>query len=191
MRLRNCIWRDWPKWRVWHVNNVRFMSTIFCALHMPAGAETTWPPFRFVQPVTRGREAFTTTATSGCSSSFGAGQTARSIRGRSRKPTKASGCPMPEWRDIETAPKDGYVDLWSLGERLTDMRRLTINAEDWIDGDGSIFPGRDISHWMPPPDSPYQFECAVCADPFFPRRKDAIYCSDACRVKAYRERKSA
>lgn len=33
--------------------------------------------------------------------------------------------------------------------------------------------------------------CAQCGDRFMPKRSDSRYCSDACRVKAYRQRKKA
>ena len=34
-------------------------------------------------------------------------------------------------------------------------------------------------------------ECVVCGQPFEPARAGALYCSDACRQRAYRQRKAA
>ena len=34
-----------------------------------------------------------------------------------------------------------------------------------------------------------EIRCAVCRNPFLPKRSDRLYCSDACNHKAYRERK--
>jgi hypothetical protein len=36
-----------------------------------------------------------------------------------------------------------------------------------------------------------QRKCAGCGDPFTPKRADSIYCSGACRTRAYRERHAA
>jgi hypothetical protein len=65
---------------------------------------------------------------------------------------------MSEWRDIETAPKDGTVILMADG--LTMFCGFWLKSErEWVDGsrdrNGELITW-DATHWMPLPSPPKQ-----------------------------------
>ena len=69
---------------------------------------------------------------------------------------------VPQWRPIETAPKDGqYVDLWLVRDDPEDMARepecyWCDEIEEWCDRSGEFVEvnGWRASHWMPIPEGP-------------------------------------
>jgi hypothetical protein len=66
---------------------------------------------------------------------------------------------MSEWRDIETAPKDGTeILVWRKGWG----RHIARWVNEWGDKYFRLASGRDIlggpSHWMPLPDPPSRKE---------------------------------
>lgn len=57
-------------------------------------------------------------------------------------------------------------------------------------GQDNAWPEGRIDFWMPLPAPPDAENCEECGRVYWPSRVDARYCSDACRMKAYRKRKA-
>lgn len=66
----------------------------------------------------------------------------------------------PEWRPIESAPKDGgEVDLWADGKRVTNARFLDGEWKAWMLAYHESIWGywpihNEPTHWMPLPGAP-------------------------------------
>ena len=68
-----------------------------------------------------------------------------------------------DWQPIETAPKEGYADLWVVNRfgqsyRIADCRYVP-HLQTWFENDNdpvgdSIIP-LTITHWMPVPEPPH------------------------------------
>jgi len=97
-----------------------------------------------------------------------------------------------KWRTMDSAPRDGRMIL---GIRFNDIhweyriiRWVGKQPYPWR-GQGGDWPDSRVDFWthlLAPPDG---MNCGVCGQVFWPTRVDAHYCSDACRMKAYRKRK--
>ena len=68
---------------------------------------------------------------------------------------------MSEWRDISTAPKDGFVSLWvPRGDH--DVHDCWFPKMYWLDGEWVSLDGETVigesaaTHWMPAPSPPSQ-----------------------------------
>ena len=64
---------------------------------------------------------------------------------------------MSEWKPIETAPKNGLIDIWFNGKRWTDCYYDSI-CDEWRttahSGHLVSVKARHVSHWMPLPEPP-------------------------------------
>lgn len=68
-----------------------------------------------------------------------------------------------QWQKIETAPKGERVDLWAMGERLTDCWWCLgytrydddVPKDCWVYMDGDFCrEAEEATHWMPLPPPP-------------------------------------
>lgn len=64
---------------------------------------------------------------------------------------------IPQWMSVETdTPNDNsVVDIWSDGERITDMNFIDGHFGEWADNCTVFVPWEDdVTHWMHRPEPP-------------------------------------